>query len=145
MNTYEHDKTSLGEHDHRWTPILNGEIYCSPACGGKCKEVDYQNAIDQSNLVAQQLGDGWTSHVFENLGWYWRVIKGNTQVSRSNHLYSAVMQFSLDDQNYYFEAKNSDPRQAVEAMRNQLQSTIEKLQRQFTSTDLGLIGIQQSA
>ena len=67
MNIYEHDETAIGDVDPRWTPILKGDQYCSPACGGRCKKSDYDKAVTQSNEIAQLLGDGWKPSVNENL------------------------------------------------------------------------------
>lgn len=140
MTVYEHDQTAVGELDQKWIPVLKGEIFCSPACGGKCKKSAYDKAIQISNEIASQLGEGWIPEVFENLGWYWKVEKGNTEVRHSANGYSATLQFDLD-QNYYFSANDSDPRNAVQKVRNQLQDVIRKLERQFASSTLDPISI----
>lgn len=56
---------------------------------------------------------------------------------------SATLQFDLD-QNYYFSANDSDPRNAVQKVRNQLQDVIRKLERQFASSTLDPIAISTS-
>jgi hypothetical protein len=59
-----------------WTPVRNGNAYCSPACGGGpavCSIQRYERAVDASNKVARDLGPGWNPVVTENLGWHARV------------------------------------------------------------------------
>lgn len=143
MTVYEHDQTAVGELDQKWIPVLKGEIFCSPACGGKCKKSAYDKAIQISNEIAAQLGEGWLPKVYENLGWHWKVEKGNLQVSSATNGYNAVMQFKLD-QNYHFNAKDLDPRKAVQKVRAQLQDVIGKLERQFSSSALNPISISTS-
>lgn len=140
MATYEHDQTAVDEVDPRWTPVLNGEIYCSPSCGGKCKKSAYDNAVQTSNEIATQLGESWTPQVHENLGWHWKVVKGNAEVSDTHKGYSAIIQFN-QEQNYYFRADDSDPRKAVQKVREQLADVIKKLERQYTSSALDPISI----
>lgn len=142
MAIYEHDQTAVGEVDPSWTPILNGEIYCSPSCGGKCKKPDYDNARQVSNEVATQLGDGWIPKVYENLGWYWKVVKGNAEVTPTydKKSYIAEIQFNLD-QNYFFRANDPNPRNAVKKVREQLVDVIRKLEQQYSSLELDPISI----
>ena len=59
-----------------WTPVLsdNGEIYCSPGCGGRCKKADFDLATERADRLCEQLGDGWNPQVWENLGWHYSVV-----------------------------------------------------------------------
>ncbi len=60
-----------------WTPVRNGDAYCSPRCGGGpviCSIKRYEHAVDVANEVARDLGHGWKPEVFENLGWHARVV-----------------------------------------------------------------------
>lgn len=69
------DKPTWTKRD--WTPVRNGDAYCSPACGGGpvvCSIKRYEHAIDVANKVARDLGEGWKTDVFENLGWHARVV-----------------------------------------------------------------------
>ncbi|EOZ8645590.1 hypothetical protein ACQWTT_001341 [Acinetobacter baumannii] len=144
MNIYEHDETAVGALNPRWIPVLSGEIYCSPACGGKCKKAAYDKAVAESNEIAQILGEGWVPTVFENLGWHWKVEKGAIEVSLSTTgKYCSAMQFDLN-QNFFFTAEDSDPREAVINVRNQLREVISKLERQHASSALDPIAIGQS-
>lgn len=140
MAVYENDQTAVGELDQKWIPVLRGEIFCSPACGGNCKKSAYDQAIQVSNEIAAQLGEGWLPQVHENLGWHWKVIKGNVEVCHVANGYNAILQFSLD-QNYYFRADDLNPRKAVQKVRDQLQGVIRKLEREFASSALDPISI----
>lgn len=64
-----------------WDPVAGhdperGETYCSPRCGGRCRKSDYDFVVASSLELARQMGDGWDTHVWENLGWHYRVFKG---------------------------------------------------------------------
>lgn len=67
-----------------WNPRpLPGGFYCSPACGGAkgwCKRADYARAIKDSDALATRMGAGWETEVWENLGWHWRLRKGNFEL-----------------------------------------------------------------
>lgn len=54
-----------------WDPVHRGDIYCSPACGGKCTWAAYQDAHAKAKALALLLGKGWGPRVWENLGWHW--------------------------------------------------------------------------
>jgi hypothetical protein len=57
-----------------WKPQLHGEIYCSPACGGRCTKAAHDAAQEQAAALATRLGPGWTARVWENLGWHFSAI-----------------------------------------------------------------------
>lgn len=143
MNIYEHDETAIGDVDPRWTPILKGDQYCSPACGGCCKKSDYDKAVTQSNGIAELLGDGWKPSVNENLGWHWKVEKGDVEITflDDKKLYCAEIQFKLE-QYIYYQAKDTNPRVAVEKVQTKIKSLIKKIERQLGSISLDPIGIE---
>lgn len=68
-----------------WTPIADGDVYCSPRCGMKCKRSWYDIAIEQALELAARMGPGWEPDVWENLGWHWRVKKGCCQIHPSEN------------------------------------------------------------
>jgi hypothetical protein len=57
-----------------WTPVLNGESYCSPACGYPCTKAMHDAALEKAAKLAATLGPGWKADVWENLGWHYRAI-----------------------------------------------------------------------
>lgn len=63
----------------RWIAVRRGDIYCAPACGGGCTHAAFVKAnADAKNLCAeleQTTGiKGWTTHVWENLGWHHKAV-----------------------------------------------------------------------
>lgn len=70
-----------------WTPVRQGNIYCSPACGGRgatCTWASYQHAERSAAELAKKLGPEWKPEVWENLGWFWAVqsVDGHIRVRR---------------------------------------------------------------
>lgn len=72
----------------KWTPIERGDIYCSNACGGRCKRAEYDKAVRDAARVCKQLsqatGGDWEPEIWENLGWHWVVLLkfGRDQIIR---------------------------------------------------------------
>lgn len=52
-----------------WTPVRDGDRYCSSACGRGCTYAEYRAATERARDLAQKLR-GWTVDVWENLGWH---------------------------------------------------------------------------
>lgn len=52
-----------------WNPVLDGEVYCSPACGFKCTKTAYDIAVARADEMVAVLGDGWEPDVWENCRW----------------------------------------------------------------------------
>jgi hypothetical protein len=57
-----------------WKPIRRGNKYCAPACGRGCTFKEYTLARSRAARLAKRLGSGWTTRVWENLGWHYCVI-----------------------------------------------------------------------
>jgi hypothetical protein len=69
-----------------WKPVRQGNIYCAPACGGNCTYSAYQQAERRANQLAKKLGVGWTVRIWENLGWYYKVISPDKMLTiHPNH------------------------------------------------------------
>jgi hypothetical protein len=95
--------------DDRWKPVLRGDVYCSPACGLKCKKSAYDSAIEGANKLASVMGDGWSPDVWENCGWHFRVIKGCASINANRDgLFTAYFNASRQ-----FIAKAYDPMVAL--------------------------------
>lgn len=85
-----------------WKPVRRGDIYCAPACGGKCQYIAYLAATSLANKLAKVMGHGWKPHVWENMGWHNEVVNGSSCVNKfSNGLYTATIhvgrQFMAED------------------------------------------------
>lgn len=63
-----------------WKPVRRGPIYCAPACGGGCTWYAYQKALRDGAALTKQLGKGWETRVWENLGWHFESRFGNLKV-----------------------------------------------------------------
>ncbi len=57
-----------------WTAVRRGEIYCAPACGFNCTYAAYRAAIQKGKALAKRCGQGYTYHVWENMGWYYNAV-----------------------------------------------------------------------
>lgn len=55
----------------RWKAVLNGKIYCAPACGGKCTKAEHDDAQEAAEILVSLLGPGWKPRVWENMGWHY--------------------------------------------------------------------------
>lgn len=64
-----------------WVPKRQGRRYCAPACGFGCTWAQYREATRRAEALARKLGDGWTTDVRENLGWFWYVVSPCKRVS----------------------------------------------------------------
>ena len=67
--------------NERRVPVRRGPVYCSPACGCGCSYVAYQRAVVCGLLLALQMGPGWKTTVWENMGWHFAVRKGCARIS----------------------------------------------------------------
>jgi hypothetical protein len=70
---------------NRYMPIRKGDIYCSPACGMGCTHADFEKAVFASQALAAELGAGWATRVWDNLGWHWEVSKGKLIINQNKH------------------------------------------------------------
>lgn len=65
-------RQELSRTPRRYTE--NGvRIYCSPRCGCKCLEERYDAAVKLAKAAQKKLGRGWSTEVWENMGWHWAV------------------------------------------------------------------------
>lgn len=58
-------------------PVLNGKIYCSPWCGGKCTKAAHDGAVKRAKALAKRCGPGFKPRVWENLGWHYSAVSAN--------------------------------------------------------------------
>lgn len=75
---------SYSESD--FVPRARGRgVFCSAACGFNCTRNAYDRAVKEADRLAKRLGDGWTTRVWDNLGWHYEVSKGMMCVSPRLH------------------------------------------------------------
>ncbi len=83
----------------RWKPVRNGDIYCSPACGGDCTFVDFSLANANAQLLCNRLDEstrfkGWKPHVWENLGWHFQASSPCGRISVYRHSYGKKFHYT---------------------------------------------------
>jgi hypothetical protein len=71
--------------ERSFEPIAHGAIYCSPRCGFRCLRAAYDRAIKEGAALSARMGSGWQSHVWENCGWHYSVVKGIATISPEIH------------------------------------------------------------
>lgn len=145
MATIEHNPKNLPSADaSRWTPVLNGNIFCSPACGHKCKLADYEKAIKAANTLVSVLGDGWEPEVWENGGWHYCVFRGDAKVSpdRAGYIASIEVDYMVEKNILAISHTSDDPRLAVKGLTSKLSVIIARLTRAKASASLELISIE---
>lgn len=144
MTTFEHDAENAVSSGHRWVPVLRGDIYCSPGCGGRCKKADYDKAVEQAGFVAAALGHGWTPRISENLGWHYEVTKGQCIVIpiRNGGFSASVRMEGTEREGGQVEsfgvikAHGREPREAVQKVLALLCGRIARFQRVLASCSL---------
>lgn len=132
------------ESGSRWAPVLDGDIFCSPACGFRCKKADYDRALTSANALAATLGPGWAPEVWENGGWHWEARKGNATVCQEDDgRFSADIRFSLDDVHETLVREvRATPREAIEAVINVLDRKATILKRALVSLSLAPLEVE---
>lgn len=151
MSTFEHDSENAVTTGHKWTPVLRGEIYCSPGCGGGCKKSDYDKAVEKAGLVAAALGYGWKPRVYENLGWHYEVTKGQaTVVPNRPGGFTAIIRVEGTERDGgqvesfgVIQANDTEPRQAVQKVLTLLSGRIARFQRVLASISLEPLELQE--
>lgn len=134
--------TPLSSGD-RWTPVLKGEVFCSPACGCDCKKADFDSATEKARLLANTLGDGWEPCVWENCGWHFEAKKRGATVSVDRHQeYTADVRFKMsDDHELLISETRNCPREAVCAVVDEINTRIASLKRALVSLSLSPLEI----
>lgn len=68
--------------ESNWEPFARGSFYGSPACCGArlCTRKAFDQATAEANVLAVRMGPGWSTVVWENLGWYYKIQKGPVRI-----------------------------------------------------------------
>ncbi len=108
-----------------WTPVLKGEIYCSPACGRGCTRKEWEDTKITASQLARRMGAGWKPRVHENLGWHYEVRspKGNIRVMFSSGSYLAWIE-NVDMQ---CSERARSPRAAVDKALERVRKDAQKI------------------
>lgn len=79
-----------------WTPRHHQlGIYCSPACGGRCTRVAYEEAVTEAAKLARHMGAGWSPEVWENSGWYFKAHKGLADIHCNSYRSEGVKSYTI--------------------------------------------------
>lgn len=70
----------MAQQKPSWKPRRRGPVYCAPACGAGCTIVAYDRAGFIGLEWQKKLGPGWKIHVWENMGWFVKLTKGNLEI-----------------------------------------------------------------
>lgn len=139
--------TPLSSGD-RWTPVRDGDIFCAPACGCKCKLVDFERATASAAALVAELGDGWQPRVWENCGWHFSAGKGAATVDYSEnggHFTASIDAGVFQERHEQFRADGNSPRAAMEAVLVEVEYKISALKRTASSAALEPLKIKYAA
>ena len=137
-----------------WTPVRDGDLYCSPRCGFRCTWQAYQDAVAGANALCALLGPtgDWKPRVWENGGWYYEARRGEARVSYypKKGYGSRPPEFSCfltttihgagGHSLAYKAVHSADPRAAVQAALVLWRSDIDCAEREYTAILSGLDG-----
>jgi hypothetical protein len=131
----------------RWTPRLNGKVFCSPACGHGCKKADFDLATANANALIAKLGAGWQPRVWENGGWHFEATKRGASVTADrNGQYTADIRFHMSESHESCITETSNcPREAVAAVVAVLNERIAVLKRALVSLAIDPLEIQDAS
>lgn len=134
--------TPLASPD-RWTPVLKGKTFCSPACGCKCSKAAFDAATDGARTLVNQLGSGWEPRVWENGGWHFEAAKRGATVSVDDDgQYEAVIRFHMEERTELCVSETRrSAREAVEAVVENLNGRVAILRRALLSLSLAPLEI----
>lgn len=111
MATYDHNPNQAPATPDEWAPVLNGDIFCSPRCGGGCTKAEYDAAVTAADALAAKLGPGWEPDIWENLGWHYAVRRGDSEVFHDDiGRYTAIIRI---DEKIEISESDPDPRKAI--------------------------------
>lgn len=111
-----------------WNPVLNGDVYCSPACGNKCKKSDYNKAVDDVSKLILTMGFGWSYKIWENCKWHYKIYKENVSISIEIFYHEREDSYRCYfNSNPQFIIEHKDPKVAYEMVLEQFNTNLERL------------------
>ena len=144
MTTYDHNPNQVPATADEWTPVLGGDLFCSPRCGSGCTKAQYDLACESANALAARMGYRWEAEVWENGGWIYSVKNGPATVTPEyDGRYQAELCFSqVEDPMLQIFETDADPRRAFQAAVDRLDTLIVQLSRTRSAIALEPIEIQ---
>ena len=107
--------------------------YCAPWCGRGCTMEEHNLAHQEANALAENMGDGWTPRVWENLGWHYSVRSPCDRIRvHPHHHKGAVYSYCayLGEKGGIggkWTASHKNPKKAVERVIKEAQKDLAKL------------------
>lgn len=127
----------MTEKELSWDPVHRGDLYCAPACGGKCTWAAYQEAQKNAKALVLMLGKGWVPRVWENLGWHWAaqttdgLMKVYPNISKGKvESYTAFLGEGLGGQ---WAENNADPQTAIATALAAAQREVERIEKMVST------------
>lgn len=144
MTTYDHNPNQLPAEADGWTPVLNGDLFCSPLCGCGCTKEEYDLVCEKATVLAARMGYRWEVEVWENMGWNYCVKNGPAIItSVDDGQYEAELRFPpLEHAELQIFETDADPRRAFQAALDRLDKLIVQLTRTRSAIALEPIEIQ---
>lgn len=96
-----------------WVPVERGDVYCSSACGYQCKKAAHDEAVVNANLLAEQMGEQWQPVVWENMGWFYKVVDGCAEIHPPRSRFSTKYVCFINGQKQFI-AENKNPHEAFD-------------------------------
>ena len=118
--------------DRSWVPILDGNRYCSPACGRGCTIQEHDRALADAKAAIKEHGlKGFETALWENLGWHWKLVKGDlglyphTRLDRTIHSWSAGLR-TTGSHIHNLKGDGKDPVEAIANLSSYWQGEVTK-------------------
>ena len=115
--------------NQNWTPKLDGQIFCSPACGRGCTLKQFNEANTSAKNLAKKLGPNWRPVTWENLGWHWKIVNANMVIEPYN---SGKFNATLHTLTHNFKALNCSAEEAVKEVLKDVQFMVEDLNKNIS-------------
>lgn len=147
-DTFDNGNPTPPSSGDRWTPVRDGDVFCAPACGHKCKLADFERASASAAALVAELGDGWQPRVWENFGWNFSAEKGTATVEYSEaggHFTASIDAGVFRQRHEQFRASGSSPRAAMEAVLAEIEHKAAALKRTASSASLEPLKIESAA
>ena len=144
MTTYDHNPNQVPATTDEWTPVLDGDLFCSPRCGCGCTKAEYDLACESANALAARMGYRWEIEVWENCGWHYCVMNGPATITPEHGgRYQAELRFPpLESAALQIFETAADPRFAFQATIKRLDILITQLSRTRSAIALDPLEIQ---
>ncbi|MFL5900969.1 MAG: hypothetical protein ACJ75S_07195 [Solirubrobacterales bacterium] len=113
----------------------DGEVFCSPWCGTKCRKAAFDRAVREAAMLCDQLGPGWKPHVWENMGWHFEAQMGSARVTVTTNGSTIHGTYTVSGYTGWCNfgdkqaiERGATPREAIDAAKDAMRAIIDRLQ-----------------